>query len=265
MKTIEIKNKTIYIDDEYYELFIINKLYLLNSRNRLFVRISINGVQHSAHRLIMDYPENRIAFKDGNTLNLQKTNLQIIDEEYQKQQKRNYYNENKESICKRANEWTKNNKEKLKTTRKEHSKTQKYKENRRKYRQKTEIKIKYNNYYKSKGRELKYRHNSAKHRAMRKNHPFDISLSNYIDYLNSGCYYCGCSLFKENGIGLDRIENSIGYVEGNVLPCCGSCNKTRGDRFTVEETKIMIKALIEYRNNLCYRDDKSDLVKLEEK
>lgn len=265
MKTIEIKNKIIYLDDEDYELVKNNKLYLLNSRGRLFARALINGVQHTVHRLILGYPKNRIAFKDGNTLNLQKDNLQLINEEYQKEQKRKYYNKNKELICKRSNEWAKNNKEKLKKTRKEYSKTKTHKENRKKYRQKTEVKIKYNTYYRSKTREIKYRYNAAKHRAARKNHVFEITESQYTQYLNNGCYYCGCSLFIENGIGLDRINNSIGYTKENVLPCCGSCNKTRGDRFTVEETKIMIMALLEHRNNLCYKDSMDGLVKLEDK
>ncbi len=39
------------------------------------------------------------------------------------------------------------------------------------------------------------------------------------------CSYCGGT---EN-IGLDRIDNSIGHIESNVVPCCGFCNELRGD------------------------------------
>jgi hypothetical protein len=52
-------------DDEDYELIKNNKLYLLNSRGGLFIRTLINGVQHAVHRLVLGYPKNRIAFKDG--------------------------------------------------------------------------------------------------------------------------------------------------------------------------------------------------------
>lgn len=62
------------------------------------------------------------------------------------------------------------------------------------------------------------------------------------------CHYCGGKLGKRCPTGgLDRIDNAIGYVKGNVLPCCGVCNMTRGTRFTVAETRIMIDALIRYR------------------
>ena len=27
--------------------------------------------------------------------------------------------------------------------------------------------------------------------------------------------------------GIDRINSSLGYVDGNVVPCCGTCNKMK--------------------------------------
>ena len=49
------------------------------------------------------------------------------------------------------------------------------------------------------------------------------------------CFYCNDS---EN-IGLDRINNNLGHCKGNVIPCCSFCNMVRGDRFTVDEFKIL--------------------------
>lgn len=49
--------------------------------------------------------------------------------------------------------------------------------------------------------------------------------------------------------GMDRIDNNIGYTYNNVLPCCGTCNKIRGDRLTVDEMKYVMEKLIEYRKN----------------
>jgi len=53
----------------------------------------------------------------------------------------------------------------------------------------------------------------------------------------SNCYYCGKlpSQIKKtqchNGDyiynGVDRIDSSKGYVEGNVVPCCGRCNEAK--------------------------------------
>ena len=52
------------------------------------------------------------------------------------------------------------------------------------------------------------------------------------------CSYCGCLPAQSvkhphyNGDypynGLDRIDNDKGYVLGNVVPCCGTCNRMKG-------------------------------------
>jgi hypothetical protein len=42
------------------------------------------------------------------------------------------------------------------------------------------------------------------------------------------CHYCGYT--NKNGIGLDRIDNSVReYRLENVKPCCGSCNLIKGE------------------------------------
>ena len=55
----------------------------------------------------------------------------------------------------------------------------------------------------------------------------------------SDCIYCGAKPSnvqkkrKSNGDfvynGIDRIDNSIGYVIGNVVPCCKRCNVAKND------------------------------------
>jgi len=49
------------------------------------------------------------------------------------------------------------------------------------------------------------------------------------------CVYCG----DEEEIGADRIDNSKGHIKTNVQPCCYTCNRTRGDSFSVEEMKLL--------------------------
>ncbi|HLX52952.1 MAG TPA: hypothetical protein VKR58_03375, partial [Aquella sp.] len=82
---------------------------------------------------------------------------------------------------------------------------------------------------------------------------FTLTLEEYTKLLAALCYYCNNVLKKneEHGIGLDRIDNSKdrGYTIDNVLPCCGTCNKIRQDLLTVEETKVVISTLIEFRKN----------------
>lgn len=39
------------------------------------------------------------------------------------------------------------------------------------------------------------------------------------------CDYCGAP--TGNGVGLDRVDNDLGYLPGNVVPCCTICNNIR--------------------------------------
>lgn len=41
---------------------------------------------------------------------------------------------------------------------------------------------------------------------------------------NKKCYYCGDNI---DGIGLDRVNNNVGYKENNVVLCCEMCNRMK--------------------------------------
>lgn len=64
-----------------------------------------------------------------------------------------------------------------------------------------------------------------------------ITFEEYIRVLSRNCYYCNVCLETESGSGLDRIQNTQGYVTGNVNPCCGECNRIRSDSMDAEEFK----------------------------
>lgn len=89
---------------------------------------------------------------------------------------------------------------------------------------------------------LTSRYNSAVRQAILREKTWDISPTEYNLLSKENCTYCGGSTGM--GIGLDRIDNSCGYSTSNVLPCCGRCNLTRGNRYTVEETRRMISAIM---------------------
>lgn len=84
----------------------------------------------------------------------------------------------------------------------------------------------------------------------RKTIEFTLTFNEVLDLWKLGCHYCGVDIMRDTGIGLDRIKFNIGYIQGNVLPCCGSCNKIRNNILTVEETEIAIKAILDYRKSL---------------
>lgn len=57
----------------------------------------------------------------------------------------------------------------------------------------------------------------------------DIDIDWMIDnILTKPCCYCG----DTRRIGCDRIDNSIGHIKSNVVPCCIECNTARNDYFT---------------------------------
>jgi len=65
--------------------------------------------------------------------------------------------------------------------------------------------------------------------------------------LSSHCTYCG---FKGeiNQMGLDRVENDIGYINTNVVPCCYKCNMAKRN-LSVYEFKEWIKKAYHFQNS----------------
>jgi len=73
--------------------------------------------------------------------------------------------------------------------------------------------------------------NNARRRGIR----IEISKTEWKELVIQECYYCGdpgsnltqsCGhLFRHNGI--DRLNKDLGYIEGNVVPCCKWCNTAK--------------------------------------
>jgi hypothetical protein len=75
-----------------------------------------------------------------------------------------------------------------------------------------------------------------------------IDFEDFISYIQQPCVFCGtvnsCTLkdrhphkgaaeqIKCNTI--DRLDNSLGYIVGNCVPCCVTCNIAKGER-TLEQ------------------------------
>lgn len=63
-------------------------------------------------------------------------------------------------------------------------------------------------------------HNYKK-RAKRDNINFEIVEKDCIPFYNTKCYYCGGNI---KGLGIDRLDNTKGYIIENIVPCCKQCN-----------------------------------------
>ena len=89
-----------------------------------------------------------------------------------------------------------------------------------------------------------YKH-SYQERAIKKGLAFDITRDQFKQLAKMNCHYCGAppsatsyrgtrGTFKSGKNlsqyvynGLDRKDSSIGYIQDNVVPCCGVCNHAK--------------------------------------
>lgn len=93
------------------------------------------------------------------------------------------------------------------------------------------------------------RFQELKKASKRRNFELGISFDQFVSLIKQPCYYCNSKIGETSGYSLDRLNNGEGYKIDNVVSCCWFCNKLRGDQLTVDETKFLIGALINYRNH----------------
>lgn len=80
--------------------------------------------------------------------------------------------------------------------------------------------------------------------ANRKGLEFKISFDFFRSKVQSECFYCSASGYI---LGLDRLENSIGYDESNVVACCSQCNYFKGG-LNYDQFALLIKKISENLN-----------------
>ena len=66
---------------------------------------------------------------------------------------------------------------------------------------------------------------SYKSNAKQRGYPFELSLEQFDNIIKQPCHYCG----KEGLNGIDRKDNTQGYILDNCLPCCSRCNKVKSN------------------------------------
>lgn len=79
--------------------------------------------------------------------------------------------------------------------------------------------------------------------------PFELSKETFARLISSNCDYCGKSPLQKVASlpahpdfvynGIDRVDNTKGYVEGNVVPCCGPCNDMKCDKSRDEFLRLV--------------------------
>jgi len=77
--------------------------------------------------------------------------------------------------------------------------------------------------------------------AKKRNLSWNITLEQWQNLIiDNKCHYCNGAL-PETGCGLDRTNNNLGYMIGNVVPCCTDCNTLKSNIFTYEEFSELSK------------------------
>lgn len=95
---------------------------------------------------------------------------------------------------------------------------------------------------------LKGRFSRARSVAKREGREFLLTFDQYVAKTSEPCYYCDDFFPRvQQGIGLDRLNNSIGYTIENVVSCCKNCNQIKMDVLSPAETKAAIEAIIAIR------------------
>lgn len=71
--------------------------------------------------------------------------------------------------------------------------------------------------------------------AKERNHNWDLTNEEAINYFKQNCYYCKKeSSINKNMNGIDRVDNKKGYNLENCVSCCSMCNYMKGI-FTQED------------------------------
>ena len=96
-------------------------------------------------------------------------------------------------------------------------------------------------------RSLAGRYKALKYIAKQRGYECQLSKADLAYLVMQPCHYCGQPL-SQTGCGLDRVNNSVGYSLGNVVPCCAACNKIKGDNLTYAEMKVAMAAVLEHRS-----------------
>lgn len=100
---------------------------------------------------------------------------------------------------------------------------------------------------------------SYKKSASSRGRDFLLSKNDFMKIIDKPCVYCGSEKSIErkpnkgvNGgfmyTGIDRVDSSKGYQNGNVVPCCWICNRAKG---TLSESEFYewIKSIVNFNKS----------------
>jgi hypothetical protein len=119
----------------------------------------------------------------------------------------------------------------------------------RNYRNQPKIKAKENKWCRNYRQSLAGRFSKLKTNAKQRGLIVEIGFEEYKKIVSEKCYLCGGeTLSLKSGHGVDRLDNSQGYIFENCRPCCGVCNKMKMD-MSLEVFITNIKRIVKNYEN----------------
>ena len=95
------------------------------------------------------------------------------------------------------------------------------------------------------GKSIDGRFAQYKRDAKKRGYEFTISKEYFAGIKNSEeCHYCG----NGGDMGIDRKNNEMGYVEGNIVSCCKICNRFKGRKSYEYFIEMCIKIASNIKN-----------------
>ena len=85
------------------------------------------------------------------------------------------------------------------------------------------------------------RYKQYKYKAKERGLSFELSFEQFCGLWQKPCTYCGASI---DTIGIDRVDNSIGYNIKNIVSCCFSCNTKKGQMTCEQWNRTLKKEIV---------------------
>jgi hypothetical protein len=87
-----------------------------------------------------------------------------------------------------------------------------------------------------------YKFKAYNRSASRRSKKFELTFKEFMGYWQRPCSYCGDTIAF---IGLDRVDNNLGYTLDNIVSCCNHCNYMKG-RLSREEFLLCCRRVVKF-------------------
>ena len=78
---------------------------------------------------------------------------------------------------------------------------------------------------------------------------FKLDENKFLEICAVPCYYCNKENSNEHSNGIDRKDNSIGYIESNCVSCCKECNQMKSNLSNIKFIECC-KNVFDNKNNI---------------